>query len=145
MFNNLEIIYVESARSPVILIKIILNSTEWEITLHLYEFDDSWMRYAKGRRSTRIILNLLLQNYILNSQKIYRILIKETLMVKIGHSSMSGAFEPTRRDWSGDLASKSTLDIIEEYFDGNWREGQEIHEVVITQRLYQTSPNSKQA
>ena len=70
MFNNLGIIYVESARSPVILIKIILNSTEWEITLHLYEFADSWMRYGKGKRSTRIILNLLLQNYILISRKI---------------------------------------------------------------------------
>ena len=56
MFNNLGIIFVESARSPVIVIKIILNSTEWEITLHLYEFDDLWMRYAKGKRSTRIIL-----------------------------------------------------------------------------------------
>ena len=60
-------------------------------------------------------------------------------MVKIGHPSMSGAFEPPER------GSKSTLDVIEEYFNGNWRVGQEIHEVVITKRLYQTSPTSTQA
>ena len=35
--------------------------------------------------------------------------------------------------------------IFEEYFIGNWRSGQEIHKVVITKRLYQTSPNSTQA
>ena len=35
--------------------------------------------------------------------------------------------------------------IFEEYFGGAWRNGQEICMVVITQRLYQTSPNSTQA
>ena len=34
--------------------------------------------------------------------------------------------------------------IFEEYFNGDWRSGQEVHKVVITQRLYQTSPNSTQ-
>ena len=65
-------------------------------------------------------------------------------MVKIGHPSMSAAFEPPGSGWDGPKG-KSKLDFIEEYFDGNWREGQEIHEVVITQRLYQTSPTSTQA
>ena len=66
-------------------------------------------------------------------------------MVKIGHPSMSAAFEPPEPKWFGGVVSKSTLDVIEEYFNGNWREGEEIHEVVITQRLYQTSPTSTQA
>ena len=35
--------------------------------------------------------------------------------------------------------------IFEEYFNGDWRSGQEVHKVVIIQRLYQTSPNSTQA
>ena len=34
--------------------------------------------------------------------------------------------------------------FLEEYFNGDWRLGQEVHKVVITQRLYQTSPNSTQ-
>ena len=66
-------------------------------------------------------------------------------MVKIGHPSMSGAFVPPELNWWGQLQSKSTLDVFEEYFNGNWRKGQEIHKVVITQRLYQTSPTSTQA
>ena len=73
-------------------------------------------------------------------------------MVKIGHPSMSAAFEPPEpafeppeRKSFGGVMSKSTLDVIEEYFNGNWRLGQEIHEVAITQRLYQTSPTSTQA
>ena len=32
-------------------IKVIVNSTEWEITVHLHEFDESWMHYAIGRVS----------------------------------------------------------------------------------------------
>ena len=35
--------------------------------------------------------------------------------------------------------------IFEEYFNGDWRLGHQIRKVVITQRLYQISPNSKQA
>ena len=35
--------------------------------------------------------------------------------------------------------------IFEEYFNGDWRKGQEIFKVVITQRLYQISQNSTQA
>ena len=34
--------------------------------------------------------------------------------------------------------------FFEEYFLDNWRSGQEVHKIVITQRLYQTSPNSTQ-
>ena len=60
-------------------------------------------------------------------------------MVRIGHPSMSGAIGGLSQE------SKNTLDVIEKNVFGNWREGQEIHKVVITQRLYQTSPNSTQA
>ena len=62
-------------------------------------------------------------------------------MVKIGHPSISGAFKPP----PGVLWSKSKLGVIEEYFRGDWRSGQEISKIVITQRFYQTSPNSTQA
>ena len=61
-------------------------------------------------------------------------------MVKIGQLSMSEAYSPDR--WG---QSKSTLDVIEESFNGDWRKGQEIQKVVITQRLYQISSNLKQA
>ena len=60
-------------------------------------------------------------------------------MVRVGHPSMSGEFGGMNKE------SKNTLNVIEGYFNGNWREGQEIHEVVITQRLYQTSPTLTQA
>ena len=39
-------------------IKVILNSTEWEITVHMQEFDEFWMRYASGRGSSILVLNL---------------------------------------------------------------------------------------
>ena len=61
-------------------------------------------------------------------------------MVKIGQLSMSEAFDPPPTE-----NSKSTPDVIEEYFNGDWRTGQEIQKVVITQRLYQISSNSTQA
>ena len=35
--------------------------------------------------------------------------------------------------------------IFQEYFNDNWRYGQPIRKVVISQRLYQISPNSTQA
>ena len=63
-------------------------------------------------------------------------------MVKIGHPSMSEAFEPPDHERS---KSKTSMNAIEEYFNGDWTEGQEIGKVIITQRLYQTSPYSKQA
>ena len=66
-------------------------------------------------------------------------------MVKIGRPSMSGAFDPPPLDWGGHLLSKITLDVMEEYFNGDWRSGKEFNKVIITQRLYQTSPNSTQA
>ena len=61
-------------------------------------------------------------------------------MVQISQSSLSEAYSP---DNGG--KSNSTLDIIEEYFYGDWRKRQEFQKVVITQRLYQISPNSTQA
>ena len=39
-------------------IKVIVNSQEWEITLHLHEFDESWMRYALGIGSDTEIIRL---------------------------------------------------------------------------------------
>ena len=68
-------------------------------------------------------------------------------MVKVGHPSMSGAFEPPPLDWSPIWRGQSTskLDVIKEYFRGDWRSGQEISKIVITQRFYQISPNSTQA
>ena len=40
-------------------IKVIVNSAEWEITLHLHEFRQSWMRYALGRGSDMKNLSIL--------------------------------------------------------------------------------------
>ena len=34
--------------------------------------------------------------------------------------------------------------IFEDYFIDDWRSGQEIRKVIITQRFYQVSPNSTQ-
>ena len=48
-------------------------------------------------------------------------------------------------EWVEDFRSEDfRKSIFEEYFNGDWRSGQEFHKVVITQRLYQTSPNSTQ-
>ena len=35
--------------------------------------------------------------------------------------------------------------IFEEFFNGDWRKGQEISKIVITKRFYQISPSSTQA
>ena len=43
------------------------------------------------------------------------------------------------------LYNNQTFEFIEEYFDGDWRKGQEVHKVVITQRLYQITPDATQA
>ena len=67
-------------------------------------------------------------------------------MVKIGHLSMSGAFEPPKYITAPlDEQSQRELGVIEEYFEGDWRSGREISKIVITQRFYQISPNSTQA
>ena len=68
-------------------------------------------------------------------------------MVKIGSSSMSESFEPPELYLYGPsyTLSKSTPDIIEEYFNDRWRSGHEIRKVIITQRFYQTSSNTVQA
>ena len=45
-----------------------------------------------------------------------------------------------------DLSSINPYDIIQESFnDSNWRQGQEIKQVVITKRFYQVSSNSSEA
>ena len=38
-----------------------------------------------------------------------------------------------------------TFDYIGQDFNGNWRRGQEIKQVVVTKRLYQVSANNSQA
>ena len=45
---------------------------------------------------------------------------------------------------SEELRRRVSSSTFKEYFNGDWRSGQEFHKVVITQRLYQTSPNSTQ-
>ena len=34
-----------------------MNSTEWEMTLHLHDFDEFWMRYAAGKGLDIVIPN----------------------------------------------------------------------------------------
>ena len=52
---------------------------------------------------------------------------------------------PDLLEWFEEFQSEELRkNIFEEYFNGDWRSGQEVHKVVITQRLYQTSPNSTQ-
>ena len=72
---------------------------------------------------------------------------RRKVMVKIGSLSMSDKepFEAFNADFEPQLLSKSTQDLIEEYFHDEWQRGKEIRKVIITQRLYQTSPNSVQA
>ena len=41
-----------------------MNSTEWEITVHLHDFDEFWMRYAAGRSSDIVIFNSHFQDVI---------------------------------------------------------------------------------
>ena len=48
----------------ILILKVILNSTEWEITLHLHDFDESWMRYDLGRCSYVFIPNSLFKGVI---------------------------------------------------------------------------------
>ena len=66
-------------------------------------------------------------------------------MVKIGHPSMSEAFEPPTYIINGQFEPTSKFDAIEEYFRGDWRGGQKISKIFIAQRFYQISPNSIQA
>ena len=35
-----------------------MNSTEWELTLELNEFDEPWMRYAKGFEASKIAISI---------------------------------------------------------------------------------------
>ena len=45
-------------------------------------------------------------------------------------------------DYSPEMPS---LDLIDEYFDGDWRRGKEIQRVTITHRLYQISADETKA
>ena len=45
-------------------IKVIVNSTEWEITIHLHDFDEFWMSYATGRGLNMVIFNSHFQDVI---------------------------------------------------------------------------------
>ena len=44
-----------------------MNTTEWEITVHLHDFDEFWMRYAKGKGSDTVIFNSHFQNVVSTS------------------------------------------------------------------------------
>ena len=53
---------------------------------------------------------------------------------------------PYLLQWFEDFQTeKLRKNIFKEYFYGDWRRGQEFQKVIITQRLYQTSPNTTQA
>ena len=41
-----------------------MNSTEWEITIHLHDFDEFWMSYATGRGLNMVIFNSHFQDVI---------------------------------------------------------------------------------
>ena len=75
----------------------------------------------------------------------------EYLLAEYGYEATLADLETSTQllngfEWfqSEELRKRVSLSIFEEYFDGDWRSGQEVHKVVITQRLYQTSPNSTQ-
>ena len=46
---------------------------------------------------------------------------------------------------SEELRKRKLLSTFEQSFSDGWRSGNEVNKLVITHRLYQTSPNSKQA
>ena len=55
---------------------------------------------------------------------------------------------PTKFDYLeylDDIYGLSQNSIFEEFFSGDWRKGQEISKIVITQRFYQISSSSTQA
>ena len=77
--------------------------------------------------------------------------INDSLLAEYGYEPTVADLEssPDLLKWfeefqSEELRKRVSLSIFEEYFNGDWRLGQEVHKVVITQRLYQTSPNSTQ-
>jgi len=82
----------------------------------------------------------------------YSIYIKESaLLAEYNYEPTLADLEtsPDLMEWfeefqSEELRKRVSLSIFEEYFNGDWRSGQELHKVVVTQRLYQTSPNSTQ-
>ena len=92
-----------------------MNSTEWELTLELNEFYESWMRYAKGFGCNRTIFLDFLPDF--DARKPY----KATLIaISINHPTEEG-FKRT--------------------FQDDWRAGKEIQKIMISRRLYQVSPN----
>ena len=54
-------------------------------------------------------------------------------------------FEPLKRSQSPESSKSFLMEEFEEYFNGDWREGQGIRKVILTQSLYQISPHSTQA
>ena len=81
-----------------------MNTTEWELTLEFHEFDEPWMRFAKG---------------------------KEKIMININYLPEEPPMVP--------------FDFMAKYFDGDWRQGKEIHRIKITHRFYQVSSNKTKA
>ena len=65
----------------------------------------------------------------------------------IGIDGLDGidGFEPFKRSQSPELSKSFLMEGFEEYFNGDWREGQGIRKVILTQSLYQISPHSTQA
>ena len=67
-------------------------------------------------------------------------------MVKI--QPLEAPEAPTRFDfleYLDDVNGLSQNSIFEEFFSGDWRKGQEISKIVITQRFYQISSSLTQA
>ena len=46
---RLEILLKDKKVFESVPIKVIVNSTEWEITIHSHDFEEFWMSYATGR------------------------------------------------------------------------------------------------
>ena len=65
----------------------------------------------------------------------------------IGIDGLDGidGFEPLKRSQSPELSKSFLMEGFEEYFNGDWREGQGIRKIILTQSLYQISPHSTQA
>ena len=62
-----------------------------------------------------------------------------------GEEKMMIRVIPSGSIYEIDYQSINPFDIIEEGFTGDWRQGQEIQQVIITKRFYQVSSNSIEA
>ena len=130
-----------------------MNSTEWEITVHLHDFDEFWMRYGT-RSSNRLMVRMEPQQLSTKLEFLEYLEQFFPLSYPIYDSYGYESYEPTLADleaspylleWYRRFQSEELRKItFEEDFNGDWRSGQEVQKVVITHRLYQTSPNSTQ-